>query len=124
MKVAFKRNNPSHWANLVPKFKEVEEETRRPAEGWNAEVSAKERSSSHRSLGTLKSGRGSGGSAATKQHQLSCQQTALFRVAPFFPKPKDKVVFVCMFDCMNLTEMLSAHFLVAKPTVLMHALCN
>ena len=42
MKVVLQGNNPSRWANLVPKFKEVEEETRRPAENWDKEVSARE----------------------------------------------------------------------------------
>ena len=43
MKVVFKGNNPSRWANLLPKFKEAEEENRRPAESWDEEVAARER---------------------------------------------------------------------------------
>ena len=42
MKLVFKGNNQSRWAHLVPKIKEVEEETRRPAEHWDEQVSARE----------------------------------------------------------------------------------
>ena len=64
--------------------------------------SQQERSSFQRSFGILKLDRGSWGSAATKQHQLPCKQTALFRATPLFLKLKDKscfYVYVWLYEC-------------------------
>ena len=42
-RVVINGQKPSRWAKLVPKFKEVELENRRPAESWDEEVAASER---------------------------------------------------------------------------------